>query len=198
MEQFLKQFLKYLGIFFIVITCLLGLLIFLVYGLLIDFDFDSDQQKITQLEKALSTITETRLTYYNTRKTPDCKTFVYKNGRYSKNKVDRCFDLPMGSYSDPEIKSNFLESFRPFDDQAGKDFKTLENLLNQSKIREVEVEFNSQGRIDQAVFYKELPFARISYHYNSKPNSPLPEDVPNERIHTRIDSHWYKRWVDWN
>ena len=115
-----------------------------------------------------------------------CKNIWYQRGKFSHQ-------------TDPADTCNlFREPPQPFDAKALEDFEWVTTAVAKTDVKLTyisDIVFDRQGRLTQAKFH--LAAGRYTYVF-SPGYKELPEDMPREREHRRIDESWYFIWEDWN
>jgi hypothetical protein len=115
-----------------------------------------------------------------------CSVFEYSRGAYATNVRSTCIYL---LNSEP----------KEFDSVAQADFDIVKNAIEKRVGSNViiisHIEY-VEGKVKSAVFDYGFfsGFDRLVYN----PGYSLPEDIPNEMEHTRINEEWYSVWEDWN
>jgi len=111
------------------------------------------------------------------------------------------FEYARGAYdTDMRATSVSVLKVKPnrFDNIAQADFNTVKNIVEKTGIGVIiinGIEY-SEGKLKRAVFDFSRGFTRQRYVYD--PGCELPEDIPHEMLHTKVDADWYYVWEDWN
>jgi hypothetical protein len=161
----------------------LGLSCLLMVGCRAKPSVEQQQQQSDRLFQALPVLRQLQVTDY--RHQDWCKNLVYQRGKFSSN---------------PQSTTcNYLFQGTPkaFDSQAEQDFQTVATAIANTgvNILWVDTKYNPAGNVKQA----EFRITDSPYSYVYSPNySKLPEDLPNERLHTAINKDWYFVTEDWN
>ena len=114
-----------------------------------------------------------------------CQAFEYTKGSYANEFDDNCTYLVN---SDP----------RSFDSEAEQSFLEVSEVLQSTGIGIdiVKAKYNETGELIYGEFDFGSGFSGRYYVYS--PDYTLPPDMPNEIVHTPINSDWYHVWMDWN
>ena len=115
-----------------------------------------------------------------------CKNIWYQRGKFSQQ-------------TDSADSCNLFEGTpQPFDAQALQDFDSIARALTATGVRLYclsDLRYGPDGTLAQAKFH--LAGGRYTYVY-SPGYKALPEDIPEERKHARINADWFYVWEDWN
>ena len=92
----------------------------------------------------------------------------------------------------------FLGIPRRFDELAQTDFATVAETIGTTGVELYylsDLTYDSEHKLS----YVEFHLAAGPYTYIYSPGyTALPEDMPGEVEHSRINEDWYYMWMDWN
>jgi hypothetical protein len=116
-----------------------------------------------------------------------CRNITYAGGSFSNSLEDTC--------------NVFGAQPHDFTPEANAALARVADALNASGVWVyfvLQVEYDDAGRLTHAEFdLAEAPWRFDRWSYVYAPGEPLPPDMPNDEIYTRIDSDWYYHWGDW-
>lgn len=115
-----------------------------------------------------------------------CKVLEYSRGSFANTTQSTCTYIASGSPT-------------PFDSTAEADLERIWKKVKSTGAGVYvisNVHFDATGKLVRGKFDCSSAFVRQSYVY--EPGYTLPDDLPNERWHVRVDSDWYYVQEDWN
>jgi hypothetical protein len=141
---------------------------------------------VSSLSRVLAVLEEGHVVAF--RNQDWCRNISYEGGSFTTNTESTTCNL-------------FDDTPASFTTQANADFALVEDALNESGVWVMDVretDYDGSGRMTHAEFDlvgAAWEFSRWSYVYDR--GGPIPQDMPNKEIYTRIDSNWYFHWGDW-
>jgi hypothetical protein len=147
---------------------------------------ETEQRKadVANLPKCFSVLESLDVLAY--RNQDWCKNIWYRRGKFSHQ-------------TDPADTCNlFPGTPQPFDAPALTDFESVTAAVATTGVRLYyisDLAYDARGKLNHAEFH--LAAGQYTYVY-SPGYRKLPEDMPRERKHSRIDQDWYYIWEDWN
>ena len=114
-----------------------------------------------------------------------CKYIVYSRGAFSNSTRSTC--------------NLFSVKPQPFDQQAQTDFDRVAAALESTKIDILyitDIQDDASHTLITAEFHQNSFWDYRSFVYAPAYTS-LPQDIPGEQIHTRINEDWYYVWMEW-
>lgn len=139
------------------------------------------QRNVDRLSQSFSALEQLQVQAY--RNQDWCKNIFYRRGKFSNN-IDR------------STCNLFAGTPQPFDAQAQQDFATIEQAIAATGVKLLYIstlKYTANRSLSGADFTLE---GGSEYVY--EPAYTLPENIPNEREYTAVNSDWYFVSSDWN